>query len=143
MAIKHDIINYLLGSTGVAALVGTRIRPDKLHDSDSLLPSIVLSNLGGETQDYMAGTDGLTRGRIGLQSYAATDLAASNVDLACYRVLHTLSGTIGASSTTVVTDLIASEPFSGFEYRQDGSQTGAHKYTRDLEVWYFQTAPAV
>lgn len=144
MAIKHDLINYLLGSTGVSALVGTRIRPDKLHESDSLLPAIVLSNLpGGETQDYMAGTDGFTRGRIELRCYAATDLAASNVDLACYRVLHTLSDTIGASSATVVSDLIVSEPFSGFEYRQDGSQTGAHRYVRDLEVWYYQTAPAV
>lgn len=143
MAIKHDIINYLLGSTGVTALVGTRIRPDVLHDSDTSLPSIVLSNLpGGETQDYMSGTDGLTRARIELRSYGATDLAASNVDLACYRVLHTFGGTMGSSST-VVTDLVVSEPFSVFERRGDGSQGGAHRYVRDLEVWYFQAVPTV
>lgn len=144
MAIKHDIINYLLGSTGVAALVGTRIRPDRLHETDNSLPSIVISNLpGGETQDHMTGTDGLTRGRLELRSYGATDLAASNLDLACYRVLHTFAGTVGASSATSVTDLIVSEPFSVFEPRGDGSQSGAHRYTRDLEVWYHQTAPAV
>lgn len=143
MAIKHDLINYLLGSTGVSALVGTRIRPNKLDEADYTSPSIVIGNLGGETQDHMSGTDGLTRGRLEIRSYGATDLAASNVDLACYRVLHTLADSIGASSATVVTDLIASEPFSGFEYREDGSQAGAHRYTRDLEIWYFQTAPAV
>jgi len=144
MAIKHDIINYLLGSTGVAALVGTRIRPNKLDELDTSLPSIVISNLpGGETQDYMSGTDGLTRGRLELRCYGATDLAASNVDLACYRVLHTYGGTIGASSSAVVTDLIVSEPYSVFEPRKDGGPSGTHRYTRGLEVWYFQTAPAV
>ena len=91
----------LIGTSAVAALLGTRIYPDQLPQSPTL-PAAVYYGISGTDEPRLSGLAGFATERIQIDAYASTRLAANALALAIRDALTSswgrgTWGTVGVS----------------------------------------------
>lgn len=121
MSAPADLATYLLANAGVAALIGTRIEPDKLPQR-ATLPAVVYYRISGTHAESLSGIRSAGTCRVQLDAYAATRLAADAVGEAIVAALKLLSvGQQTIGSGTAVCDVEIQGPRSDRQPPADGS----------------------
>ena len=102
--IGKALFQHLVGTAGVAALVGTRVHPlvipQRIAATSQRVPAIVYSVSGVDRAVSYCSTDRLVRRAVGIDNYAAEYDSAHAVADAVRAALVDFSGPMG--STTVV-----------------------------------------
>jgi hypothetical protein len=93
---EEAIIARLLGESGVAAIVTTRIFPGS-RPQGSALPAIVLNRISGGPEYADDGEVGLEQARIQIDCWAATYGEAKLLARAVTACLSAVEGTVGAT----------------------------------------------
>ena len=121
------LINRLLASVDVTALVGQRITPGR-RDQGGALPAIVLHRIDGQRDYHLAGASGLVSSRMQVDCWAATYGDAKRAARAVDAVMSGVRWTTGAVRIDAV--LIADERDDTFD--EDG--TALYRTSLDLMV---------
>lgn len=125
----------LIGTSAVAAILGTRVYPDQLPQA-ATLPAAVYFVVSGNEEVDLAGTTGVTHARVQIDCYAVTRLAANALATAVRNALAATHerGTWG----TVVT--LGTTPAGSERYdtqtRGDGSDQVDYITSRDFLISY-------
>lgn len=121
------IINRLLASAGVTALVAQRITPGR-RDQGGALPAIVLHRIDGQRDYHLTGASGLVASRMQVDCWAATYGDAKRAARAVDAVMSAARWTAGAVRIDAV--LIADERDDTFD--EDGN--ALYRTSLDLMV---------
>lgn len=91
----------LIGTTAVAAILGTRVYPDRLPQGCTL-PAAVYYLISGTEEGSLTGVVGLVHARIQVDAYATTRLAANALADLIRSTLADASGSRGTWGTVGV-----------------------------------------
>jgi hypothetical protein len=134
MTILAEIRSYLLAAATIAAAVGTRIRPRKLQQGETL-PAIRLAIAGGNVHGHLGGMSGLHSARVQVDAVAATSQAADELAAA-------ILARLGAHRQSTLVTKYCDEIVPDGEIRQhespraDGGDSYDYFTSRDYLVTY-------
>jgi hypothetical protein len=126
---EPNFYEYLRNIPAVAAVVGSRIYPDKLPQNP-VLPAVVYQRVGGIRQTLYCGTDGLVDGNYQLDIYGKTRATTKDASDAVFNALIDYSGMMGA---TIVKDCTLSTDFDSVD-----PEPGLLRRTQLWDVWYVE-----
>jgi len=109
VSVESVIVARLLATSGVTDIVGSRIRPLLLRQSDSI-PGIAYTTISNTPVSRATGTNATYRARVQLDCFASTYTAAKTLEAAVIAALdnYSASGTtppISSCHLETVTDL--------------------------------------
>ena len=125
----------LVGTAAVAALLGTRVYPDRLPQTTTL-PAAVYYGVSGVDEPKLSGLLGQAQQRLQVDAYAETRLAANSLALA---IRDAVTSSWGRSSwgTVVVNGCV---PEGGERYdtqdKGDGSDEPWYITSRDYLIYF-------
>jgi len=127
----------LIGTTAVAAILGTRVYPDRLPQG-ATLPAAIYYLISGTDETSLAGTIGLAHARIQVDAWASTRLAANSLATAIRDAICAATVSRGTWDTVGVE---ACTPAGGGERydtqdKGDGSDEPYYLTHRDYLVSY-------
>lgn len=133
MSIRHGIISRLKGTTAVSDIVGTRVS-GVWRDAGDKLPAIVVTIIGGGTQDYHLGGDAeLAHDRLQVDCWATNTVMAATLSKAAR---DALTGYRGMLNGVYVNSIIAGRSGDNYEQPREGEARGIAREMFDIEVTY-------
>ena len=117
MSFESSLETHLANDAGVAALVGTRIRPEVIAQRETL-PAITHTSVSSTHEHNLGGATGVCHSRVQLDCYAATKAEAIAVREAVRLALVGYRGTIG---DVFVNGVLVERKFSSTDAPEDGS----------------------
>lgn len=133
--IEDGIRAYLLTKTAITNLVGTRIRPDKLHQSD-VRPAIVYEITEEESQTDLDGDGGLVKATVTFSCEAEVRSTARQL---CEELRKVLAGYSGPAGEETIDAAIVGKLKSGFVAAEEDGDKGYYVFERVVTVWYTET----
>jgi hypothetical protein len=129
MTLETDLRTHILASSGLSALIGTRLYPDRLPQN-ATLPAVVYQEVSSVPVDHVHGAAGrLVRSRYQFTVWAATRASAKTIDEAIRaRIDGTGRSTIG---TTAIHAILRQERVSGWDFDADDDHVATDYY-----IWY-------
>lgn len=91
----EGVRTHLLADAAIAALVGTRVRPDGFAQGETL-PAVAMWSVSGESEEHLAGGAGLGHMRLQVDCMAGTRLAANSLAELVRTRLQGARGLMGA-----------------------------------------------
>ena len=135
--VAESVRAYLVANVGVAALIGTRMRPDVISQSETL-PAVAMSKISTRHDHTLSRFAGLAHCRIQFDCYSDTRSGADAVAEAIRA-----SGLIGVKGVTHGTDIRGVRMEDGqrneIEYSSEASDDHRYVTTFDLEVDYTES----
>lgn len=132
--ILGDIRTYLLADSGIAALVGTRVRPRQMAQGETM-PAIRLNIVSGESDEHLGGESTISHPRVQIDAYGATPTAADELsDLIRIR----LRGWRGAASNYFIHGVTALTFYQTDEPIDDASNRYRWISSRDYRISHSQ-----
>jgi len=132
---EEAFTNYLLGSTGLAELVGPRItwatRPQA-----SALPAIVLHKISGAPEYSDEGEAGLASARIQVDCWGPTYAAAKTV---ARQVMARLSGDGAAFNQDGIEFQAAFNEDGQDSFERGAGGEDLYRHRLDFGIWYKET----
>jgi len=127
---EEAIIQRLLGTAGVSAIVGTRVFPGSVPQASSL-PAIVINTISGGPQYADDGEIGLDETRIQIDCWAETYSAAKLLGRQVRASLSAFVGTVdGVVFPYILLDVIR-------DMREPGANQSEYLYRTNMDfiVW--------
>lgn len=121
---------HLSGVPAVFALIGSRVYPDKLSDTNKTLPAVVTQKSGGTRGRTQCATDGLVFGSFQFDVYAKSRTEARAVADAIRDAMADFSGLMGS---TIVKDCALSNDFDSVD-----PEPGLLRRTQFWDIWYVE-----
>jgi hypothetical protein len=125
----------LVGTSAVAAILGTRIYPDQLPQG-ATLPAAVYYGISGTDEPLLSGLAGFAEERVQIDAYASTRLAANLLAIAIRDALTSSLGR-GTWGTVHVSGCV---PEGGERYDTqglgDGSDERQYITSRDYLIYF-------
>lgn len=122
----------LLATTGVSTLLGTRVYPDRLPQG-ATLPAAVYHLISLREEVDLAGLTGVGHGRVQVDAWAETRLAANALALAIRNALAT-SGGRGTWGTVYVSGCVPTSERYDTQEQDDGSDDVQYITQRDFLI---------
>ena len=138
MAIAQDVRTYLLTKSAVTTLVGTRIFPSFIPQSNTTYPCIVYNLINQLPAHMLSGGAGYAETRVQLDVYATTLLVAESLAEVLRDELQGYKGTMGSST---VSSVVYKNMVGFYEPPQDQSDTGLFRYACDYWIRHNQAVP--
>lgn len=132
---ERRIVSRLLSSTGVTALVGSRVRPLRLKTAEAL-PAVVYNVIDKTVENVSTGTDPSGAMRIQLDCWATSYPSAKAL---AYQVRKSLSGWGETSTGTHVSRCHLDSERDMPSDRDDGGDDGYHAVQLDFLCDTFTT----
>lgn len=137
MTLEEGLVTYLMQAAGVSDLIGSRLRPNKLKQSD-ILPGVTYTVLSEFTQYGIAETSGLPTRRLQIDIWAETYLSAQAV----YTKLRTLlNGYRGSMGDVVVQCCRIEDTRDAYVPDQQQDDKGVHNISLDIALTFEETVP--
>lgn len=136
---KADYIAYLLTKTGVTALVGTRIRPGTLGQSDTG-SSIAVQTISHVPASDLEGESGFAKTRLQVDCWADSDNDAAVLAEA---VRDASSGFRGAMGNTFVHGCYLETDSDEFEKPTAGTEVQDYRVSMDFEIDHDESVPSL
>lgn len=126
----------LAGTAAIAAIVGTRIYPDRLPQSTTL-PALVYYGVSGVDEPQLSGLVGQAQQRLQVDAYASTRLVANSLALAVRDALTSSWGR-GTWSTGVYVNGCVPEGGERYDTQDvgDGSDDPQYITSRDYLIYF-------
>jgi hypothetical protein len=139
MSIISSLIHRLKGSSAITAVVGTRIASNTSDQADAI-PRMVLSLVSGDHAHHMQAASGRVVGRIQIEGYANTSLAATNL---MELVRQRMDGFRGTIQGVYINTLHLDTERAFYLPPADGSQVGTHSIQHDYIVAWHVAVPTL
>ncbi len=137
---KAALITYLLAQTAITNLVGTRIRPNKLHSKDTR-PAIVVMKGSSDHKRTFDGPIGAADSAFVIRCYGTDSVNADAIaDAARLRLDGFGPGTMG---TVSVSEVIVEGDGDVFDKPADGSDDGFDAVDVDVTICHAETVPSL
>ena len=134
MSITSDLRTYLISLPIVAAMVGTRVRPDVLAEGDAY-PGITISVDSEDHQNDLDGDGGLVFASVDITTWATVKQEAENIANQLRLALSGVKGVVGSQTIDAVLESSDVE----FVPHQDGSDGGAWAKTQRWFISFSET----
>lgn len=125
---EDAIINRLLATAGVTALVGTRVYPG-VRTQGSSLPALVFNRISGARDYTMIEASGLVESRVQIDAWAEAYNAAKAL---AHAVREALSGIKGTFSGIEIDGVFLDSERDGFEVE---APDRLYRVSMDFNVW--------
>lgn len=138
MEIREALYGWLSTDPNIAALVGTRIYPNKLPQG-STFPQITFFKVSNPRVRNLSGPDGLSSPRIQIDCWGLTPDSAKDVADAVRTSNiggHGLDGFRGTMGSVVVQSTNFEDERDTYNPPIDDSDIGTHQVSLDLIVWW-------
>lgn len=133
--IRQGLRAYLLGDSGIAALVGVRVYPVILKQGVTD-PSIVYSRISGIGDHHMQGASGLARPRIQIDCYSlSADTATTLANLVKERI-DGFRGSMPWGENSPEEAIVVQGIFFDGERDTYDAATKLHGLSRDYFIWF-------
>lgn len=130
---EESLIGLLLATSGVTAVVSTRINWNK-SASPAVPPYVILRKVSGARDYRMSGATGLTETRMQADCYGTTYASAK---AAARAIEAALSGYRGASGTTTFDGIFLIDERDLID--DDESPADLHGVSLDFMIWHKET----
>lgn len=128
----------LVGTSAVAALLGTRVYPDHIPQTTTV-PAAVYYAISGVEEGSLTGNVGLSHVRLQVDSYAATRLAANVLATAIRDAVTSQTGSRGTWGTVSVCGCsVAGGERHDEQPKADGSDEPFYITSRDFLVSFIE-----
>ena len=136
--IDELIITRLLADADVSALVGTRIRVDRLHQADAY-PSIRVTEIAGEHPTNQAGASGLRDALVQVDLFSTTPDERRDLFL---HVRDSVRGLAADYADLSIRSASLTSDSKSYDKNNDGSDEGLFRQQTEWRIWHTeQTAP--
>lgn len=135
MEIEEAIYARLKADAALGALVGERIFPGQAP-TDAQRPYVIYEEAAQERVRTLTGYAGLNRWAMHLDFYAGTRAQAKAVRAKVSELLDGFRGDLGPSGEITVQGVFHDDQDSGTEQPIHGDETGEHRLSLDLSVWF-------
>ncbi len=129
---KAGLVSLLTGEATISAIVSSRVYIGK-SPQKAPFPHIVITQMDSEENNSLDGSGELRFITYDIDCKAQTSVAAESLASAARTFIKNYSGTAG--SFTIGAVLVNGEA-DDYEPPQDGSDTGVHTVTLDIDVQY-------
>ena len=123
-------------ATWLAGLLGTNPYPNQLPSRESDYPLLSYTIVDGAPIMRLSGASGLDWIAIQFDAWAPAYADAANLIERLRLILQDYRGPVGLAT---LKNCIAGRPRSFYEANVDGTDEGAHRYSRDFKIWYLVT----
>lgn len=137
MTIDEGLVAYLLQSAGVTDLIGTRLRPGRLKQSDTL-PAVTYTVLSELTDYGLSASSGLPVRRLQLDVWGQTYTSAQTVAL---KFRDLLNGYRGLMGDVYVQCSRVEDTRSDYAPDQQQDDRGVQSISLDIALVYEETVP--
>jgi len=127
-----SIRSQLIGDTGVAAIVSSRIYP-KCAPASATLPFIIYRRVSGGPLNTMGGP--IATQNVHVETVCVAESEAEVISLTD-AVRSALNGWTDTTGTPSVTSCMLTDEDEDYEPPTDGSDSGIHIRTHDYSVWF-------
>jgi hypothetical protein len=141
--IEKGLIPFLLADAGVAALVGTRVYPNKVPQDVTTWPRIILHRISTTRPKSNQGRVGQVSARLQLECWGLTYLSAKTLAMAVLNARGPdgiagprLDGFKGRMGNVVVQSCFAEDEREDYFAPAFGDDVGAHRVMFDLVIWF-------
>jgi hypothetical protein len=136
MELNDALFSYLSTYSGLSALVGTRIYPDKLPDKVTY-PAVVFQLVSeNELETFTQPTTDLIAATYSFTAWAATRSSAHDVGKQIRAAFKNYSGTMGGESGVEISAIRKVGRFTDVDLTQEGAVI-AYKNILDFEISYY------
>lgn len=133
--INEAVYQHLVGTAGVAALVGTRVHPlvipQRIAASTQRVPAVVYSISGVDRGVSYCSTDRLVRSTLGIDCYAAGYDAARALATAVRTALVDFSGPMGSATVVPVRTCNIETEFDLMDI-----EPGLYRVSQQWTIWH-------
>jgi len=137
--IDELIIARLLADVDVAALVGTRIRVDRLGQ-DTTFPAIRVTEITGDHPTNQAGASGLRDALVQVDIYATTPDGRRDLYLHVRDSLRGLAAAYADHADLSIRSASITSDSKTYEKDSDGSDEGLFRQQTDWRIWHTEQA---
>lgn len=139
MPLAQALYEHLTTSSGVSALVSTRVYPG-LADDEASMPYVTFHEIANDRNYSLGGPTGLSLATYQISIFDDDMMSVRAVSEAIRNRMK-LSGTMGTGGNATTVDhieLTASHDFTGAPI--DADDVGTRGRMMDFEIWYRETA---
>lgn len=133
--IEDGLRAYLLTIPAITNVVGTRIRPDKIHQSD-VLPIILYEVTEEESATDLDGDGGFCMAKFTISCQAETRSVARGL---AEEIRLALQGYEGPAGNETIDAAIVGKLRSGFVDAEEDSEKGFYAFERIVTIQYQET----
>lgn len=137
--IGEELEVFLQTKSAVTDLIGTRIRPEVLDESEAL-PAITHSVISSQHETELEGAAGIRHTRLQVDCYAATKVQASAV--AEQVRLAVLAGVRTTWGGTFINDVTVDRSFTSRDAPTDGSGNWRYVHILEFLISHAESVPA-